>query len=86
MYTTVGKGTPCSYGGVVYADNSTTLRVWRPEESTGAALCIGSQMGQGINSQATNRVNIVITVWSWRTTTSHLQLCKLSSMLQVRSI
>ena len=78
MFTTVGKGTPCSYGGVVYAYNSTTLRVWRPEESTGAALCIGSQMGQGINS--------VITVWSWKTTTSHLQLCKLSSMLQVRSI
>ena len=61
------QGTPCSYGGVVYAYNSTTLRVWIPDDSTGAALCIGSQMGQGINSQATSLVNLVITVWTWRT-------------------
>ena len=57
------KGAPCSYGGVVYAYNDTTLRIWRPDHSDGAAVCIGDEMGQGINSQASNSVNLVVTVW-----------------------
>ena len=58
------QGTPCSYGGVVYGYDAKMLRFWRPADTTGAALCIGSKMGNGINSQATNNVNLLITVWT----------------------
>ena len=68
------QGTPCSYGGVVYAYDARVLRVWRPADSTGAALCIGSQMGDGVNSQATNNVDLIITVWTLGTTTGDISL------------
>ena len=56
-------GTPCAYGGIVYGYSETAVRLWRPDDARGAALCIGTEMGHGINSQASNSVDIVVTVW-----------------------
>ena len=79
------QGTPCSYGGVVYAYDARVLRVWRPADTTGTALCIGSQMGHGVNSQATNNVDLIITVWTLGTTTGDISLSNnISSQLHLQ--
>ena len=57
------SGTPCWYGGVVYGYNDTTMRIWRPDDPLGAAVCIGVAMGHGSKSQAANYVNFVLSVW-----------------------
>ena len=57
------SGTPCWYGGVVYGYNDTTMRIWRPDDPLGAAVCIGVAMGHGSKSQSANYVNFVLSVW-----------------------
>ena len=65
MTNTYNSGTPCAYGGLVYAYTARGLRLWRPDHSTGAAVCIGSAMGHGVYSQAARTVRVVIKIWEF---------------------
>lgn len=56
-------GQPCSYGGLIYAFNSTTLRLWRPDNMTGSAVCIPDTMGFGTNSQAARNGKLIFRVF-----------------------
>ncbi|XP_060579503.1 uncharacterized protein LOC132736394 [Ruditapes philippinarum] len=52
-------GTPCGYGGLVYAYNGTILRIWRPDDVKGAAICIPDSMALGTNSQASQSGKLI---------------------------
>lgn len=52
-------GTPCAYGGLIYAYNGTSLRIWRPDDVNGAAVCISDTLGFGKNSQASQNGKLI---------------------------
>ncbi|XP_053408048.1 uncharacterized protein LOC128559709 [Mercenaria mercenaria] len=63
MPNTYNLGQPCAYGGLIYAYNETSVRIWRPDHATGAAICISDSMGFGINSQASQNGQLVFRVY-----------------------
>jgi hypothetical protein len=68
-------GTPCGYGGLVYAYNGTTLRIWRPDDVKGAAICIPDTMALGTNSQASQSGKLI-----FRAFQAHGKLYQIFSM------
>jgi hypothetical protein len=56
-------GQPCRYGGLIYAYNDTILRIWRPGDITGAAVCIPDTMGFGTNSQSSQNGKLIFKVY-----------------------
>ena len=65
MTNTHNIGSPCAYGGLIYAYTAASLRLWRPAHSTGAAVCVGAVMGHGAYSQAAQTVHVVVKIWKF---------------------
>ena len=63
MTNTNNNGLPCAYGGLIYARNQTSVRIWRPDYTTGAAICISDSMGHGTNSQASQNGELLFRVF-----------------------
>ncbi|KAL3863840.1 hypothetical protein ACJMK2_005585 [Sinanodonta woodiana] len=65
MTNTWNLNSVCGYGGLIYAYNNQSIRLWRPTSGHGGyAACIGSIFGNGQNSLAQENVRVVITVWT----------------------
>ncbi|KAL4232417.1 hypothetical protein ACF0H5_009985 [Mactra antiquata] len=57
-------GTPCSYGGFVYAVSKTAIRFWRPDDaSLGGTICIPNSMGDGTYAQSSLNGILDIKLW-----------------------
>ena len=67
-YASSPNAQPCSYGGLLYAHDLTTIRFWRPAANTnGSVICISEFMGMGTNQQAEENANAIVRVWSFST-------------------
>ncbi|KAH3706523.1 hypothetical protein DPMN_065910 [Dreissena polymorpha] len=71
MFETIGSamtntkflGTPCMYGGVIVAFDGSAVRIWRPDNANGAAVCIPDTMGDGRYSQAASGGELSVVVY-----------------------
>ncbi|XP_052227626.1 uncharacterized protein LOC127842245 isoform X2 [Dreissena polymorpha] len=63
MTNTMFHGTPCMYGGVIVAFDGSAVRIWRPDDVNGAAVCIPDTMGDGRYSQAAFGGELTVVVY-----------------------
>ncbi|XP_052284108.1 uncharacterized protein LOC127880765 isoform X2 [Dreissena polymorpha] len=63
MTNTMFHGTPCMYGGVIVAFDGSVVRIWRPDNVNGSAVCIPDTMGDGRYSQAAFGGKLTVVVY-----------------------
>ncbi|KAK3587479.1 hypothetical protein CHS0354_003617 [Potamilus streckersoni] len=91
MTNTWNLNSVCGYGGLIYAYNNQSIRLWRPTSGYGGyTACIGNIFGNEQNSLAQENARVVITVWTLFPLTSSIVdppviSCAYLSLLEVDS-
>ncbi|XP_052783203.1 uncharacterized protein LOC128219434 [Mya arenaria] len=64
MTNTLNPGLPCAYGGLIVAYSQNMIRMWRPNDDSGASVCIPVNFGQGLNSQAAQEGVLIVRIYA----------------------